>query len=166
MHLENRILILSGLSMIAMTMFFGVYYAVFDEHQTLVGMGVAMMNGFVEAAGGDEAAAYAALQQYGEIAAEYKREIHFHGHWGFLSLVLILYGLVVHKLGYGRRARAGVAAGLATSAAAFPLGVLLQIGPLALFGKVLAVLGTVGLVLAMLVIVIGVLRGHEPHHHS
>lgn len=164
MHLENRILILSGLSLIAMTMFFGVYYAVFDEHQTLVGMGVAMMNGFVEAAAGDRVAAYAALQQYGEIAAEYKREIHFHGHWGFLSLILILYGLVVHKLGYGRRVRVGLASGLATSAAVFPLGVLLQIGPLASLGKVLAVLGTIGLVLAMFVIVIGVLRGQEPRH--
>jgi hypothetical protein len=164
MHLENRILIFSGLSLTAMTMFFGFYYAVFDEHQTLVGMGVAMMNGFVEAAGGDRVAAYAALQQYGEIAAEYKREIHFHGHSGFLGLVLILYGLVVHKLGYGRRARVGVASGLATSAAVFPLGVLLQIGPLASLGKVLAVLGTIGLVLAMFVIVIGVSRGQEPRH--
>jgi len=109
MHLENRILILSGLALITMTMFFGVYYAVFDEHQTLVGMGVAMMNGFVAAADGDRVAAYAALQQYGEIAAEYKREVHFHGHFGFLSLILILYGLVVHKLGYGRRARVGLA---------------------------------------------------------
>jgi len=54
MHLENRILILSGLALIAMTMFFGVYYAVFDEHQTLVGMGVAMMNGFVAAADGGQ----------------------------------------------------------------------------------------------------------------
>jgi hypothetical protein len=46
----------------------------------------------------------------------------------------------------------------------FPLGVLLQIGPLASLGKVLAVLGTIGLVLAMFVIVIGVLRGQPPRH--
>jgi len=164
MHLENRILILSGLALITMTMFFGVYYAVFDEHQTLVGMGVAMMNGFVAAADGDRVAAYAALQQYGEIAAEYKREVHFHGHFGFLSLILILYGLVVHKLGYGRRARVGLASGLAISAAVFPLGVLMQIGSLTSLGTVMAVLGATGLVLAMFAIVIGVLRGEEPRH--
>jgi hypothetical protein len=158
MHVENRILIFSGLALIAMTMFFGFYYAVFDEHQTLVGMGVAMMNGFVEAARGDMAASYGALDLYGEIAAEYKREIHFHGHWGFLSLILILYGLVIHKLGYGRRTREGLAAGLAASAGLFPLGVLLQSGPLESLGKTLAMLGSVGLILAMLLLVYGVFR--------
>jgi len=77
---------------------------------------------------------------------------------------LILYGLVVHKLGYGRRARVGLASGLAISAAVFPLGVLMQIGSLASLGTVLAVLGATGLVLAMFAIVIGVLRGEEPRH--
>ena len=161
MHAENRILIFSGLSLIAMTMVFGVYYAIFDEHQTLVGMGVAMMNSFIEAARGDMVASYGALEQYGEIAAEYKREIHFHGHWGFLSLVLILYGLVVHKLRFGRRIREALAAALAASAAVFPLGVFLQSGSLQGLGESLAVLGSVGLVLCMLMFVVGVLRHPE-----
>ncbi len=158
MYQENRILIFAGFALIAMTMLFGFYYAVFDEHQTLVGMGVSMMNGFLEAARGDLTASYTALDQYGEIAAEYKREIHFHGHWGFLSLVLIIYGLVVHKLGFSRRSRVMVAAGLAVSAALFPLGVLMQAGSLLVLGNTLATLGSLGLILAMIALVVGVLR--------
>lgn len=154
---ENRILILSGLALVAITMFFGFYYAVFDEHQTLVGMGVAMMNGFVAAANGDLATSYEALEQYGAIAREYKREIHFHGHWGFLSLILILFGLVIHTINFSEAARVRLAVLLAASAVLFPLGVILQIGPLSVPGKALAVLGTAGLVTGMLGFTVGVL---------
>lgn len=42
----QRNLILSGIALTAMTMAFGVDYALFDEHQTLVGMGPHMATGF------------------------------------------------------------------------------------------------------------------------
>jgi len=158
---ENRILILTGLAMIALTMFFGLWYAVFDEHQTLVGMIVAMMNGFLEAARGNLPEAYGAMEEYGRISKEYRREVHFHGHWGFLSLILILYGLVAHTMHFSQRARVRVAACLAASAALFPFGVLLQIGPMDWLGKIFAVLGSIGLVLSMFAVVIGLLRRRE-----
>ena len=161
MRRENRILISTGLALVAVTMFFGFYYAVFDEHQTLAGMGVAMMNGFVEAARGDMAASSAALDQLGVIAKEYKREIHFHGHWGFLSVLLLLFGLVIHSLNLGEAARARLALLLATSAVLFPFGVVLQILSLELAGSVLAILGTAGLVVGMLIFTVGVL-GRQP----
>ena len=42
MSSPQRVLILTGLFLIACAMAFGVWYAIFDEHQTLVGMGVHM----------------------------------------------------------------------------------------------------------------------------
>ena len=47
MNTAQRILILSGLALIACTMAYGVAYAIFDEHQTLVGMCTAMASGFM-----------------------------------------------------------------------------------------------------------------------
>ena len=84
MNRAQRILILSGLALIAFTMAYGVAYALFDEHQTLVGMGTQMATGFMEASGGDMDAAYAALDSYGALTLEYRNEVHSHGHWGML----------------------------------------------------------------------------------
>ena len=161
MNRENRILILTGLAMIAATMFYGFWYAVFDEHQTLVGMIVALMNGFLEAARGNLPGAYDAIGEYGRIAREYRREVHFHGHLGFLSLILILYGLVAHTIRFSQRTRELLAMCLAASAALFPIGILLQIGPMAGLGEILAILGSIGLVLGMFVVVVGILRRQE-----
>lgn len=158
MNSENRILILTGLALLSLTMFFGVWYAVFDEHQTLVGMGVSMASGFVEAARGDLDAAYAALEEYGRINREYRRELHFHGHWGLLGLVLLVYGMVAHSLSFAARTRVLLAVVLALSAFAFPLGVYLQIGPAHALGKVLSMLGSAGMVLGMLALTVGILR--------
>ena len=49
MNAPQRILILTGIFLISCTMAFGVGYAIFDEHQTLVGMGTLMATGFMEA---------------------------------------------------------------------------------------------------------------------
>ncbi|MGI9296034.1 MAG: hypothetical protein ACR2PS_18780, partial [Pseudomonadales bacterium] len=82
MNTAGRILILTGIGLIASTMCFGVAYAIFDEHQTLVGMGTHMATGFMEASGGNMEAAFAALDAYGALTQEYRNEVHSHGHWG------------------------------------------------------------------------------------
>ena len=109
MNRENRILILSGVGLLALTMFFGFWYAIFDEHQTLNAMGFALATGFMEAAGSNLNGAYEALDQYGALSREYRQEIHFHGHFAFLGLTMILFGLVAHTLAYGERTRVQVA---------------------------------------------------------
>jgi len=45
-----------------------------------------------------------------------------------------------------------------SSATLFPFGVLLQVGPMDWLGKILAVLGSIGLVFSMLAFVTGILR--------
>ncbi len=158
MRSENRILIFSGLALVVVTMFFGVYYAFFDEHQTLVGMGIALATSFTEAAAGNLEGSYAAIANFEALNREYRMEVHFHGHFGFLGLTLILLGLAVHSLGFPDATRKRLAATLALCAFLFPVGVLLQTGPLAGAGEVLASAGTFGLVLSMLVASVGILR--------
>ncbi len=151
MSASQRILVLTGLFLIALTMAFGVWYAIFDEHQTLVGMGVHMANGFAGMAADNPEASTAALESYADLSQEYRREVHSHGHWGMLSLVLIIIGLAFNRLALNERQGLLLAWLLALSAALFPLGVLLQIGPAAGLGKLLSVPASLGMVLGLLV---------------
>jgi hypothetical protein len=158
MMAAQRVLILTGLFLIACTMAFGVGYAIFDEHQTLVGMGTQMATGFMQAAAGDMDAAYAALDSYGAISTEYRYEVHSHGHWGMLALILIVIGLVFQRLGLPEGRGLALAWLLALSAALFPLGVLLQIGPAAGLGKLLVLPASSGMILGLLITVWTLLR--------
>jgi hypothetical protein len=155
---SGRILVLAGLALIAMTMFYGVGYAVFDEHQTLVGMGTLMATGFMEAAGGNMQAAFDSFDAYGALGQEYRNEVHSHGHWGMLSLVLIVLGLSFDRIAFTEQRRKVLAWVLALSAALFPLGVLLQIGPAAGLGQALSLLGSAGMVLGFVAAVYGLLK--------
>ncbi len=158
MTAAKRILILTGIALIACTMCFGVGYALFDEHQTLVGMGMYMAGGFMEAASGDMDAAFASLDAYGALSVEYRNEIHSHGHWGMLSLILIILGLMFDRVSLSEKQGVMLASLLAFSTAAFPLGVLLQIGPAASLGQILSVLGSLGMVVGLLAAVYGLLK--------
>jgi hypothetical protein len=158
MTTPQRILILTGIALIVCTMAFGVGYALFDEHQTLVGMGMQMASGFMEASGGDMEAAYTALDSYGAISQEYRNEVHSHGHWGMLSLILIVLGLTFDRMALGEKQGLLVASVLALSATLFPLGVLLQIGPAAGIGKVFSIAGSMGMVFGLLGAVYGLLK--------
>lgn len=162
MNTAQRILILSGLALISYTMAYGVAYALFDEHQTLVSIGTQMATGFMEAAKGNIDAGYAALDSYGALTREYHNEVHSHGHWGMLSLILIVLGLSFNHLALEEKHCIFLACVLAASAALFPLGVLLQIGPLAGFGKILSVIGSIGMVLGLLATVYGLLLKPDP----
>lgn len=151
MSQAQRVLILMGVFLIASTMAYGVVYAIFDEHQTLVGMGVFMATGFMEAAQGNMEAAYAALDNFGTLSQEYRNEVHSHGHWGMLSLILIVLGLVYNRLGLAEKPGLMLAWLLALSALLFPLGVLLQIwSATAGLGKLLSVPASLGMVLGLM----------------
>jgi hypothetical protein len=139
-------------------MAYGVAYALFDEHQTLVGMGTQIATGFMEASNGDMNAAYAALDSYGDLTREYRNEVHSHGHWGMLSLILIVLGLSFDRLALTEKHGVLLACLLAASATFFPLGVLLQIGPAAGLGKILSMGGSVGMILGLLAAVYGLLK--------
>lgn len=158
MSRAQKILIATAMLLIASTMAFGVIYAIFDEHQTLVGMGTLMATGFMEAAGGDMQTAFEALDSYGALSREYGFEIHSHGHWGMLSLVLIILALVFERLGLSKGQGVALAWLLALSATLFPLGVLMQIGPMAQVGKILSIPASLGLLAGLLIAVVSLIR--------
>lgn len=150
MNKAQKMLLFTGLALISFTMAYGVYYALFDEHQTLQGMGLAMTEGFVQAAQGDLAAAFAALDSFGVISAEYGTEVHAHGHWGMLALILIVLGLNFDRLALSAGRCVLLAVLLSASAFFFPLGVLLQSTALAGFGKLLSIGGSGGMIVGLL----------------
>lgn len=158
MNQSRMTLILTGLALIALTMFYGVYYAVFDEHQTLVAMGAFMANGFVEAAAGNLPAAFESFDSYAAVGREYRNEVHAHGHWGMLALILIVLGLVFDRTVFSESRRKLLARVLALSAALFPLGVLLRNTAFPLLGDVLAAAGSVGMVVGLLAAAWGLRR--------
>jgi hypothetical protein len=151
MSSAQRVLILTAVLLIGCTMAFGVGYAIFDEHQTLQAMGVNLATAFVEASQNNMQGSHAALESYAAVGAEYLAEIHSHGHWGMLSLVLIALALSFDKLGLSDKQGLALAWLLALSAVFFPLGVLLQIGPAGALGKLLSVPASMGMVAGMLI---------------
>ena len=155
----QRILILTGAFLIAMTMAYGVGYALFDEHQTLQGMGIQLATAFVEASKGNLDAAYQAIDNFGLISIEYRNEIHSHGHWGMLSLILIILGLVFNRLGFSEKNRLALAWLLALSAALFPLGVLFHIwSATTAIGELITLPASTGMIIGMLLAAWGLIK--------
>ena len=107
-------------------------------------------------------AAYSSLDAYGALTREYRNEVHSHGHWGMLSLILIVLALAYDHLSLSARQGLLLAWLLAVSTIVFPLGVLLQIGPAAGLGKLLSVAGSVGMIVGLLAATYGLLRT-APH---
>lgn len=150
MIVAQRVLIFTGIFLITCTMAFGVGYAIFDEHQTLMGMGVQLATSFINAAYGDLDGAYQALDRFGQISREYRNEVHAHGHWGMLSLILIVLGLAFEQLPLSNKSAQHLAWLLALSAVSFPLGVLLQITDAVVVGKAFSIVGSLGMASGLL----------------
>ncbi len=157
-----RVLIVTAIALIACTMVFGVAYALLDEHQTLEAMGFYLASSFIEASRGDMEAANIALDRYAAVKAEYGLEVHSHGHWGMLALVLIILGLYIDRLGFSQRQSLALAWLLALSGSLFPVGVLLQIGAAAEAGRFVSMAAALGMLSGMLIAACGAIRNGRP----
>ncbi|MBZ5703676.1 MAG: hypothetical protein LAN84_17735 [Acidobacteriia bacterium] len=122
----RRLLILGGLALVIWGMGYGLWYAVFAEHQALDGIGASLATGFAGAAKHDGAAAQAALTRYREVKYVYDRQVDIHSHWIGLAMLLIVLGIAYERVALGERLRYLLALGLVLGAVIFPLGVLLQ----------------------------------------
>jgi len=123
---SGRILIVGGLLLVIWGMSYGLWYAVFDEHQTLVRMGERLTAGFAHAAQRDMAAAYSALDEYAATRFEYLREVDVHSHWSGLAVLLFVLGLMFGQVSFSERARQALAWTLVAASFLFPFGVILQ----------------------------------------
>ncbi len=78
----RRLLIVGGIGLALLGMIYGLWYAVFAEHQELDGIGKSLATGFSAAAQHDPAAAQSAIQQYRELKYAYECWDHCFSRWG------------------------------------------------------------------------------------
>jgi len=126
MSAARRLLILGGIGLALLGMTYGLWYAVFAEHQELDGIGKSLVAGFSGAAERDSAAASAALRQYKELKYAYDRHVDVHGHWIGLAMLLIVLGIAFDRVALTERVKLLLSAGLLLGSLLFPLGVLLE----------------------------------------
>ncbi len=99
MSIARRLLIFGGIGLALLGMIYGLWYAVFAEHQELDGMGKSLATGFSAAAERNAAASSAALRQYRELKYAYDRHVDVHGHWIGLAMLLIVLGIASDRVG-------------------------------------------------------------------
>jgi len=131
-------------------MSYGLWYAVFAEHQALDNIGVSLAGGFAAAAERNPASMETSLEQYREAKYIYDRQVDVHGHWIGLAMLLIVLGIGFDRVNFSERLKLLLALGLLLGAVIFPLGVLLQTmshGPLP---RAIAIAGSAFVIAALL----------------
>lgn len=155
MSASQKLLIAGGLFLALWGMSYGLYYALFDEHQTLERIGERLATGFARAAENQRGEAHTALDEYAAAKFGYVREVDVHSHWSGLALLLILLGLIFDQLAYPERTRFSLALLLVGGSVLFPLGVILQTVGVGTLAQALAVAGSGLLILALGAVAVG-----------
>jgi hypothetical protein len=126
MSSSRRLLITGGIVLALWGMSYGLWYAVFAEHQALDNMGASLAGSFTAAADQNPAVMQGSLEQYREAKFVYDREVDVHGHWIGLAMLLIVLGIGFDRVNFSERIKLFLALGLFLGSVVFPLGVLLQ----------------------------------------
>lgn len=143
----NKTYIVGGLLLVLIGLIFGVYYAIFDEHQTLVAMRMAFAQSFFEAAAGNQAGVSENIEVFRANSFEYIREVSFHAHVIELGTLALIIPLFAHRIGWDDGRKLLIARLFIVGSLAFTLGVLAQTLALSGVTQGLAVMGS-GLVIA------------------
>src|SRR5467141_4414610 len=146
---SRHLLIIGGIALAVWGMSYGLWYAVFAEHQALDNVGASLAGSFAAAADRNPAAMEASLDRYREGKYIYDRQVDVHGHWIGLAMLLIVLGIGFDRVNFSERLKLFLALGLLLGSVVFPLGVLLQTmshGPLP---RAIAIVGS-GFVIAAL----------------
>jgi hypothetical protein len=153
---SRRLLIIGGIALAVWGMSYGLWYAVFAEHQALDTIGSSLAGGFAAAADRNPVGMEASLEEYREAKYVYDRQVDVHGHWIGLAMLLIVLGIGFDRVNFPERLKLFLAMGLLVGAVVFPLGVLLQTfshGPLP---RAIAIAGSGFVIAALLGSAIGV----------
>jgi hypothetical protein len=154
----RRLLIFGGIGLALLGMIYGLWYAVFAEHQELDVIGTSLATGFSAAAGRNLSAAESALQQYRELKYAYDRHVDVHGHWIGLAMLMIVLGLAADRIRFGERMKLALSSGLLLGSLLFPLGVLLQTFSHGPAPRALAVAGSALVIVSLAVVGFGFAR--------
>jgi hypothetical protein len=107
-------------------MSFGLWYAVFAEHQALDRIGSSLAASLVHAAERRVSDSQTALKQYSEAQYNYVRNVDVHGHWIGLAMLLVVLGIAFNRVSFAEPVRVWLALGIFLGAFLFPFGVFLQ----------------------------------------
>jgi hypothetical protein len=123
---SRKLLVLGGMALAAIGMLYGLYYAVFVEHQTLDQMGGSLARAFTSAAARNSSESQTALQAYASTKYDYVRQVDAHSHWIGLGMLMILLGALFGRVNFNEAIRQAIAISLLAGSAVFPLAVILQ----------------------------------------
>lgn len=159
MSASRKLLVIGGLALALWGMAYGLYYAVFVEHQTLDRIGGALATGFARAAERKMPEAQAALDAYAEAQFVYVRQVDVHSHWIGLAMILFVLGIAFDRVGFSERQRFAWAMALLVGSIIFPLGVLLETVDRGPGPKAVAILGSALIIVSLAAIAWGFARG-------
>jgi hypothetical protein len=148
----RRLLVFGGIALATWGMGYGLWYAVFAEHQALNDIGASLTTAFNAVASRNPGAAETAFSNYTQAKYGYDRHVDVHGHWIGLAMLLIVVGIAFDRVPFVERYRLMLAWALFAGAVIFPFGVLLQTldhGPIprtiAILGSALVIVAIVGI---------------------
>ncbi len=159
MSRSRKLLVAGGVALASLGMLYGLYYAVFVEHQILDRMGASLGESFVAVGSETPLRAGAALQVYGATKYNYVRQVDAHSHWIGLAMLLIVLGILFDRVHFSETVRWWLAVALLLGSVLFPAAVLLQTaGHGGVFASVLAIIGAVLVTAALAGIAVGFAR--------
>ncbi len=154
----RRLLLSGGLALAIVGMSYGLWYAVFAEHQALDGIGHSLASGFQAAAERNSTMRESSLLQYREAKYAYDRQVDVHGHWIGLAMLLIVLAIAFDHVGLSEKFKLLLALILLLGATLFPFGVLLQTWSHGALPRALAILGSALVIAALAGVVFGLMR--------
>jgi len=159
MNGPRKLLIFGGVALATVGMLYGLYFAVFVEHQTLGSMGGSLAGSFVHAAEGRLPEAHGAIDTYAAVKYNYVRQVDVHSHWIGLAMLMIVMGAAFDRVGFSERVRFWIAIAFLTGSVGFPLGVILQtVNRGSVFPSALAIAGSALVILALSAAAVGFAR--------
>ena len=159
MSRARKLLLFGGIFLVILGMSYGLWYAVFAEHQALDSIGGALTAGFSSAAARNSPGVDAALGQYREAKYVYDRQVDVHSHWIGLAMLLVILGIAFDRVGFSESTKTLLAWGLLLGAFLFPFGVLLQSFSHASFPRAVAIAGSALVVACLAFVALGIVRG-------
>ena len=154
----RQLLLFGGITLTILGMSYGLWYAVFAEHQALDGIGVSLTSGFQAAAQRNPVDAEKALLQYRQAKYNYDRQVDVHGHWLGLSMLLIVLAIASDQILIAEKWKFLLALGLLLGSVLFPFGVLMQTWSHGTLPRAVAILGSVLVIASLAGMVPGFLR--------
>lgn len=161
MNQGKRVLIVGGIALALLGMSYGLWYAVFAEHQALDGIGSSLAGSFGDAAQRRAESSANHLSNYREAKYVYDRQVDVHSHWIGLAMLLLILGIAYDRVGLAEKWKLLLAIELLIGAFLFPFGVLLQTwshGPLP---RGLAIAGSVLVIASLAGMIIGFARARQ-----